>query len=122
MLGMISRYNYEKMYGFILGDDSQEYFFANADFKNHPKKIKGKRVRFNIEVSEQNGKHLRATNIVILSSDVITMAVTLNIESADPYPQEIGRMLKNLLEQEIEKLNCVEGVTINSTLSVGRSL
>lgn len=122
MLGTIQSYNYEKLYGFILGDDSQEYFFANADFNNSPKKFKGKRVKFIPDYTVPEDQHPRATNISTLGRDTITLVAVLDIESSEPYPQDIGKTLKVTVEREIEKLKSIEGTTITGTVSVGRQL
>lgn len=122
MLGTITKYNYEKLYGFILGDDNQEYFFANADFKNNPKKLKGRRVKFVPDYSHTDEQHPRATEILTLGKDTITLVAVLDIESSEPYPQDIGRALKVMVEREIEKMKTIEGTTITSTVSVGRQL
>lgn len=122
MLGTITKYNYEKLYGFILGDDNQEYFFANADFKNNPKKFKGKRVKFVPDYNNTEEQHPRATEISTLGKDTITLVAVLDIESSEPYPQDIGKTLKVMVEREIEKLKTIEGTTITGTVSVGRRL
>ena len=124
MTGVIDRFNYEKLYGFILGDDGQEYFFSSADFSNNPKKIKGRHVRFNVDRSSQSleGEHYRAINICTLSRDTITVNAILDIESGDPYPQDIGIALQDVLNKEIDKYRTIEGTKITGTVSVGRKI
>lgn len=120
MLGRIDRYNYEKLYGFILGDDGQEYFFATADFINNPKKIKKQRVKFDVENTAED--HPRAINISTLGRDTITVVAVLDIESTSPYPQDIGIALRETLNRQIEKYRTIEGTTITGTVTVGRQL
>lgn len=40
MLGTITKYNYEKLYGFILGDDNQEYFLLTQTLKTILRSLK----------------------------------------------------------------------------------
>jgi cold shock CspA family protein len=120
MLGYIKKYNYEKLYGFILGDDGQEYFFAMDDFINNPKKIKSQKVRFDVEKTSDS--HPRAVNIHTFGKDRIILTTVLDIESAAPYPQDIGIALKTDLERQIEKYRHIEGTTIIGSVSIGRQL
>lgn len=120
MLGKITKYNYEKLYGFILGEDGQEYFFATADFVHPPKKVKNQKVRF--EVADVGEEHLRAVNIFMIRKDKIFITAVLDIESTAPYPQDIGIALKTDLERQIEKYRHIEGTTITGGVEVGRQL
>lgn len=96
--------------------------FANADFKNNPKKFKGKRVKFVPDYNNIEEQHPRATEISTLGKDTITLVAVLDIESSEPYPQDIGKTLKVMVEREIDKLKTIEGTTITGTVSVGRQL
>lgn len=96
--------------------------FANADFKNNPKKFKGKRVKFVPDYNNTEEQHPRATEISTLGKDTITLVAVLDIESSEPYPQDIGKTLKVMVEREIDKLKTIEGTTITGTVSVGRQL
>ena len=74
MIGTVKQYNYEKLYGFIVDEDDKEYFFTNADFKNMPKKIKDRKVIFDIDENEHDKDNRpRAKNISTASKTLLRL-------------------------------------------------
>ncbi len=63
MTGTVKKFNAEKGYGFIHGEDNKDYFFHYTALKmdNFKTAETGEKVEFDVEESERG---LRATNIV----------------------------------------------------------
>ena len=67
MKGTIQRYNYRKGFGFIEGEDGQEYFFHYTDFEDNKRQIRPERsVDF---VAGTNDKGLFASKVSLLDRD-----------------------------------------------------